>query len=219
MDKQICYLCGKEINGRISGDHVPPAQFFPSQLRQSLSPNLLKLPTHYACNCAYQKDEDYFISSFFPITENSTVHNFLLEDIKAKLERKESKGFYNLIMNEFIERPSGLYLPNDKILKRIDGQRVKRITWKILRGLHYHIFKEYLAGDKIYRTKFFQSGDSYPEGYYKIMGNTELTGDYKEVFCYRVQAGCFLNPKVVFYAYSLIFWNSIEAFTFFHEPC
>ena len=56
-----------------------------------------------------------------------------------------------------------------------------------------------------------------PQGYNKIMGTSKLIGDYPDVFCYRMRAGRLLSPKVNYYAYLLIFWNSIAAFAFTHE--
>ena len=40
-------------------------------------------------------------------------------------------------MREFEERPSGLHLPSNLVLKRLDGDRITRVAWKLVRGLYF----------------------------------------------------------------------------------
>ncbi len=66
-DVEICYLCGEKLTGNVSRDHVPPKQFFSSDVRKHFSPKLLTLQAHQACNKQYQEDEDYFVHSLGPL--------------------------------------------------------------------------------------------------------------------------------------------------------
>ena len=207
---EICYLCGKPITAEVSRDHVPPLQFFPSDIRKKISFNLLTLATHFKCNQSYQKDEDYFVSSFVPITEASAVHKYLLNDIRRKLARAEATNLYQLIINEFDDRPSGLHLLNDAVVKRVKFARVKRIIEKIVKGLHFFHFRDLEIGLGM-KIKFYTAGDALPESYYKVMNSTAFIGNYPEIFCYQVKGISFLPRKTTFYVYFLVFWNSVGA--------
>ena len=41
-----------------------------------------------------------------------------------------------MVLNEFDQKPSGIILPGGKVIKGFRGQRVRRIAWKMVRGLH-----------------------------------------------------------------------------------
>ena len=215
----ICYLCGLPIADTISDDHIPPSQFFPSYLRKILSPNLITLPTHTQCNKSYQKDEDYFLASFYPATEKSIIHPYITDDIQRKLNRKESKLFLNLILSEFEERPSGLYLPHNLVRKEIDTKRAIRVAWKITRGLHFYHFKEYLEENIEKRIGFYQTANELPSPAYNFLINSDLFGEYQDVFYYRLSCGCFINPRVCFHIYLLVLWKSILILTIIKRPC
>ena len=79
-EKLICYLCGKEIIGEKSDDHIPPKQFYAKRFRQIL--NLLTLPTHEKCNISYQRDEEYFVNSIAPLAMCTKTGSAIWEDIK-----------------------------------------------------------------------------------------------------------------------------------------
>jgi hypothetical protein len=40
------------------------------------------------------------------------------------------------VLAEFTDNPSGLVLPPGKVVQAYDGQRIGRVLWKIVRGLH-----------------------------------------------------------------------------------
>jgi hypothetical protein len=131
----ICYLCGKPLDGEIDKDHVPPKQFYARELRKKYGPNLFTLPVHRLCNKAYQKDEDYFVHSVGPVAMESYSGKALWGDISDRCERPENMRILRMVLKEFDERPSGLILTFEKIVKRFDDKRVWRVVWKIVRGL------------------------------------------------------------------------------------
>lgn len=61
-----CYLCGRPLSAPTSVDHVPPKQLFAPSVRKAHDLQLFTIPTHTACNTAYQRDEDYFVHTLMP---------------------------------------------------------------------------------------------------------------------------------------------------------
>jgi len=144
---EICYLCGNKLDEEIDRDHVPPKQFYSKQLRKKHNPNLFTLPVHPACNKSYQKDEDYFVHSIAPLTKGSYSGDGIWNDIVHQFQRPQGQRIGQMISREFDDRPFGLYLPNGKVLKRFDGERVWRVVWKILRGLFFKEYNRFLPED------------------------------------------------------------------------
>ena len=103
-DNNICYLCGKELEGEISRDHVPPKQFYAKSLRKRNDLNLFSLPTHFACNKAYQNDEDYFIHAIAPLTMESHSGNALWEDMAHQYTRPQGTILGTMILKEFANK-------------------------------------------------------------------------------------------------------------------
>lgn len=206
MENPICYLCGKPINTskeKVSGDHVPPKQFFPKELRDKLSPTLLKLPTHTKCNTSYQPDEDYFVSSLGPLAANSASGMHLFNDLEKKLRKPKTVGLLRKILSEFDPNPSGLYLPNNKVMKYADVNRIYKIAWKIVRGLHFNKSKFYLPIETHALTKLYTRDDSVPE-YFNTIFTTEIIGEYPAIFAYRYK---YLHGFGDAHFWALYFWD------------
>jgi len=142
--EKICYLCGQDLEQEVDRDHVPPKQFYPSNIRKNHNPNLLTLPVHRPSNKSYQKDEDYFVHSIAPLTKGSYSGNQIWQDISNQFKRHQGQRIGQMILKEFESRPSGLYLPKGKVAKRFDPERVWRVAWKITRGLFFKEHGRYL---------------------------------------------------------------------------
>lgn len=137
----ICYLCGEVIEDKLSRDHVPPKQFYATEIRKEHDPNLFTLPVHEKCNKEYQKDEDYFVNSLSPLCMDTYSGKAVIQDIEKRIiKRPQSRRLALMIYKEFELRPSGIVLPSGKVVKRYDGKRIRNVIWKITRGL---FFKEY----------------------------------------------------------------------------
>ena len=135
----ICYLCGLPILEDFSQDHVPPQQFFALPLRQALNlSRLITLPTHGACNTTYGRDEEYFVWSLAPLAAGTAAADALNAYNAAKFRAGRALGLGLKTLREFEKRPGGLHLPAGVIVKRVEGERIKRVAWKIVRGLYYH---------------------------------------------------------------------------------
>lgn len=212
----ICYLCGLELNGEIDRDHVPPKQFYASNIRKIHNPNLLTLPVHSACNKAYQNDEDYFVHSIAPLTLTSYSGSEIWEDIKCQFKRPKGQRIGNMVLKEFSSRPSGLYLPHGKVIKKFDAERVWRIVWKIARGLFYKEHNRILPENttRTYYKIIFPEYES-PPPEFAVVRDTPSRGLYPGVFDYKYIIIPELNN---FHFWAMLFWDRIIKLIAFHDP-
>ncbi len=207
---EICYLCGKKLGRKeeISYDHVPPRQFYPSGIRKNTNLHLFTLPTCISCNKSYQKDEDYFVSSLGPLAKDSYTGNELWKDISRQAKRPESKKLIQKVWREFNRTPHGIILPNRKVAKRFDGGRVRRVIWKILRGLYFKENKIFLPEDtkKIIWVGFKDEG---LPSIFPYVRNTPSRGNYPGVFDYKYR------KEEDFELWAMLFWNTLTAVILF----
>ena len=200
---QNCYLCGMELKEKIDRDHVPPKQFYAKNIRKKHNPNLFTLPVHDSCNKAFQKDEDYFVHSIAPLAQSSYSGSAIWKDIKHQFGRPEGLRIGNMISKEFDSRPSGLYLPDGKVIKRFNEERVWRVVWKIVRGL---FFKEH----KIISPEHEELP---PE--FAVVRDTPSRGQYPGVFDYKYIVIPELNG---FHFWAMLFWSRLIKLIAFHDP-
>ncbi len=205
----LCYLCGCEIEGKPSREHVPPKQFFPSVLRQKLNPNLRTLPSHLACNKEFEKDEDYFFASCGVLSEFEPVSGPIMDDLYKKLVLNPKNNMLYKIMEEFREPEGNLILPGNKVIKEIDFSRIKRIVWKITRGLHFIEFNTILPEETSKEIFMFQAGDIIPNHFHPALECTEIKGDFPVIFSYRHNVFDRVKDRISAQIWNLAFWNSL----------
>ncbi len=212
--ENICYLCGKELDQGISRDHVPPKQFYPKNIRKNSNPNLFTIPVHTSCNKEYQNDEDYFVHSIAPLSKGSFSGNEIWKDITNQFKRPQGNRIGKMVFKEFQERPSGLYLPKGKVVKRFDPKRVWRIVWKITRGL---FFKEYGRFLPERTSNYFNvfSVNEKPPDYFDAVRNTPSKGQYPGVFDYKFICVQEINN---FHLWAMLFWDRLITVVAFHDP-
>lgn len=177
-----CYLCGHPLSEPTSRDHCPPKALFAPEVRRKYNPSqLITIPVHDSCNQHYQSDEEYFISRIVPFVRGSeagdAVFNKAIAD-KDKYIRNEKRALD--VLDEFESRPSSLFLPMGKIVKRQDGTRITRVVWKIVRGLYYLHTKQVLP--ELFRANCnqFLAGESRkPPEYIECM--PALSDDEKKI--------------------------------------
>lgn len=208
----ICYLCGEQLDGTIDEDHVPPKQFYAPEIRKNHSPNLFTLPVHSQCNKSYQHDEDYFVHSIGPAVMESYSGGALWRAISDKYDRPQNRRLAEKVYKEFDKRPSGLYLPFGKVAKQFETNRVKRVVWKIVRGLFFKETKQTLPEDLIFKFDMLSPGET-PSPEYDLLRSVPALGDYPGVFDYRYVG---ISDKM--YIWSLLFWDRIIMFVGFHVP-
>jgi hypothetical protein len=124
-----CYLCHEAITRAPSRDHVPPKQFFPKVFRMANTTDQLEwLPTHRDCNKSYQRDEDYFVTTFgLPAAAHTPTGHALGHDIRDRYRGGAQQGLVTKVLHEFVP---------DSNQKEFDSGRTNRVAWKIVRGLH-----------------------------------------------------------------------------------
>jgi len=212
--EKICYLCGQELEQEVDRDHVPPKQFYSSNIRKNHNPNLLTLPVHRPCNKSYQKDEDYFVHSIAPLTKGSYSGNQIWQDISNQFKRPQGQRIGQMILKEFESRPSGLYLPKGKVAKRFDPERVWRVVWKITRGLFFKEHGRYLPDEIPNHYSVISVGEKTPPEF-EIVRNTPSRGQYPAVFDYKFVTIPELDN---FHFWAMLFWDRLIKLIAFHDP-
>jgi hypothetical protein len=214
----ICYLCGKSLAQPIDWDHVPPRQLFAKAIRKKHSPNLLTIPVHAACNKTYQRDEDYFVNTLAPFGLESYGGKAALDDSLGRVKKGQNVGLHKKILGEFERHPSGLLLPDGKVIKRFDGDRMHRVIVKIIAGLHFHHQGEALPLPlKTVSTKIYGPDERPPDHFLAFIGRAELKrhGRYKAVFDYAFEKFAEVNN---FHYWAMLLWDRIIVVAMFHDP-
>jgi hypothetical protein len=119
-------------------DHVPMLQLFDSEIRKAHSPNLLTIPVHDQCNKLYQCDEDYFVTALMPHARGSYTGNAIYKRALERYRGGRKVGLVRKVLADFDPRPGGLVLPGNQVVQRFDGDRLRCVAWKIVRGLYFH---------------------------------------------------------------------------------
>lgn len=218
--QEICYLCGREIKKKERTlDHVPPKQFFPSDLPKKDHVQLMTLPTHKACNKGFQKDEDYFRLSIGASACDNPVLNSLWKDMARSVYKTKTRPLRLMVFKEFkkeVKTPSGLVLPGI-IAKTFYTERIFRIIWKITRGVYFNQFSKILPESTEHFISYVQKSE--PMFAAQLLRNLfgltlkeQELGDYKEIFSYRF----FIPPKKDFLSWIILFWSRHPFFIFHH---
>ena len=213
----ICYLCGKELQLKeeLDDDHIPMRQLYAQQIRKNHNPNLLTIKTHCLCQKAYQSDEDYFVSTFAVFVSDTYSGSALWSDVKRKLQRQESQGLRERISGEFSEAsPEGIYLPDGKIYKSYDTNRVNNVIWKITRGLFFKEYERFLPVDTPRKIQCVPPGEEPPKEFMHVR-DTLSKATYPGVFDYK-----FMMIKEInnLHVWAFLFWDKLISFHYFHDP-
>lgn len=187
MLNNICHLCGREISSNIDrgNEHIPPKQFFPKKLRKMINPNLVKIPAHKSCNASYQKDETYFyhLGLFAQEVPGNVCGSIIFDDIKKRTE--EHDGDLHVIQRVF-KQFSPIHLPGNRRAFRPEVDRIKRVAWKITRGLFFINTNGRFLPENQYRTDLIMFNvlqkDRIPDIYKKMFSVGIPVGDHPMVF-------------------------------------
>lgn len=211
----LCYLCGKPLIAPTNADHVPLKQLFAKAIRKAHSPNLLTIPVHKACNRSYQHDEDYFVNTLAPFGKDSYAGSALLREVFAKYAAGEKRPLVNKVLREFEHEPSGVILPRGLIAKRIEGERVHRIAWKIVRGLYFHEFGEVLPEFTPNSLQIAPPDRPPPVEFLQTLHDLPSRGAYPGVFDYKYIRFAQLAD---FHYCGLLLWDRLILIVAFHNP-
>jgi hypothetical protein len=216
----VCYLCGLPIHKDASADHVPPQQFFARPIRQAVNLNkLATLPTHAGCNTAYGKDEEYFVWSLAPIAAGSQAADALNATNAVMFRSGRAQGLGLKTLAEFEERPGGLYLPHGLIVKRVEGDRIKRVAWKIVRGLYRIETGAVLPENTVFALELVEPENREPP----VLGElSELVkaqpsrGAYPGIFDYKYLDARAGSHRL--HGWGMLLWDRIMAFVGHFHP-
>ncbi len=213
---QTCYLCGKTIQGASSQDHVPPAQIYPSEYRsKDIMKNLLTLPTHVSCNTSYQSDEDYFVHTLGPLVHDSPAGKIFWKDYAQRIRRPENRGLTEKVRREFLDAtPAGILPPPGKMFKQYDGDRVRRVIWKITRGLFFKEYGRFLPEDTL-RGFVLIDPDMAPPQEFAHVRDTPEKGQFPAFFAYKYIS---VKEPNNFHYWAFIFWDKLIITCAFHDP-
>jgi len=209
----VCYLCGNKLAQPINKDHVPPRQLYTEDIRKKHKPNLLTIPVHSACNLSYQFDEDYFVNTLAPFARGSYSGNSFVEDVFKKYSINVKRDLVHKILNEFERNPSGLILPPNLVAKRIEGNRVHRIAWKIIRGLYFHHFNKVLPENTPHSLSIITPDQVPPEEFLIALADAKSEGSYPGVFDYKFTQLPELND---FNYWAMLLWDRVILIIPFH---
>ena len=215
-----CYLCGRPLSCPTSRDHCPPLALFSREIRQrhNLS-QLITMPVHRSCNASFQRDEEYFTATMVPFAPSSVAGDSISKKFFADSRKDERKRVLaEKILREFEPRPSGLHLPPHLVVKRQDGTRIKRVAWKIVRGLYFYHYKAILPDALHVGCTLTAPGQRPPEHFLYVSGiaNDETHGRYPGVFDFRFHVFETDLGKLNYWAF--LIWDRIIMTVYFHDP-
>jgi hypothetical protein len=120
------------------------------------------------------------------------------------------------VLGEFEPSPSGLLLPGGKVVKRFDGERIKRVIWKMVRGLHFHHTGEILPERwSAVGVQLFTLDQQPPEDVIEFAGTHPSHGTYQGVFDYKFDK--YPESNNLHY-WLLLLWDRIIFRVTFHDP-
>lgn len=181
---KICYLCGGVLGKDRSRDHVPPKQFFATQIRKTSSQQFDTVPCHAKCNLAYKDDEGYLVAALLPSIMDSPAAFSRLNELFKSYRENKNTGLLRRVLGEWDRNLPEMELPPGIVAKRFDGDRVRRVIWKIVRGLHYLELGRVLPERVACHIDHRWPGAPLPEQHI-YLGVEPSRGKIVEVFAYR----------------------------------
>lgn len=216
---EVCYLCGLELQNDRSVDHLPPKQFFARSLRAEINlSQLVTLPAHVSCNRSYGRDEQYFAWSLGPLAMASVAGAALVRDHAMGFRGGRARGLGHTVRREFERQPSGLHLPQGRVVKRVQGNRIARVAWKLVCVLFYSEHARVLSEDTPWMFDLIEPMRA--EG---VAGNAlweevkaqPAKGVYPGVFDYKYFAGEIDGH--LFHSWGMLLWDRWMLFAARHD--
>ena len=132
-----CVYCG--ATERLTKDHVPPKNIFPTPRPA----DLITVPACDPCNKSYEKDDEYFrfaITAPVDLGGNPVASRLWKERIVGGT-LKRSPALRSTILQSLsridVRTPAGLYLGTTPTI-RLNRNRLDRIARRIVTALHWH---------------------------------------------------------------------------------
>jgi hypothetical protein len=201
---RICYLCGNDLGGSFNRDHVPPRQFFGKRFRRvGQVDDMDWLPTHAACNESYSRDEEYFTATFATVAVNRPAGEALLDDIAERRRQGKQVALSKKVDAELHPVDGSPELAR----KTFHRNRVDRVVWKIVRGLHFLRTQRYVA-ERTNTKVWWGHGDVGIPPIFGPVVECASEGKYPQVLDYRVLSER-INQKQVGHVYFMVFFDAM----------
>jgi hypothetical protein len=218
-----CYLCGLALDGadETNRDHVPPRRIFPKRIRTQLKVDMLTLRTHSRCQTMFARDEEYFFYTLLPGGLQSKVGEMLAEDFRHLIAHdKIAAKLSASVRRQFEERPSGLVLPNGLVVQRVQGSRLTRIVWKIIRGLFTFERHQFLPEDKARSIQIIGPFDREVPDYIVPLLNRPRLGHTPECLGYTYADSSEIPAwtGTTLHMWLMVLWERYLLYAAFHDP-
>ena len=109
--------------------------------------------------------------------------------------------------------PSALVLPGGKVVKRIEGARIHRVTWKIVRGLFFFHEGKVLSEATPNHIEYVAPDARPPPPFFALNEEPNL-GQYPGVFDFRYKQ--FSEANNLWY-WAMLFWDAFLVLMAFHD--
>ena len=120
------------------------------------------------------------------------------------------------VLREFDPTPRGLILPGGKVVKRFEGQRLRRVAWKMVRRLHFHHTGEVLPEQwSTVGVKMFSPNEQPTDDVLLFASSTASRGTYPGVLDYKFDK--FPEANNLHY-WLLLIWDRLIFRVTFHDP-
>ena len=149
-----------------------------------------------------------------PHARGSYAGNAFYQKTLDSFHRGRNPGLVRKVLRDFEPRPSGLVLPGNQVVQRVNGARISRVAWKIVRGLYFHHHNEVLRA-KAARCVTVTPPNRVPPEHFRVLANqpeAQSRGQYPGVFDYKFGE----YPEGHYWA--LLFWDRIIVTLVFHDP-
>ena len=143
-----CVFCDRIADTK---EHIPAKQFFKGIPDKAL----ITVPSCKVCNIGFQKDEDFFrqFNAGFLMDRSQRAKELMENEITRSIKRKPALGHQMFSQMKLVNAytKSGIYLGQKTAYKvsNLDRERINRIVKKIIQGLFFHEFKQFLPQDWI----------------------------------------------------------------------
>src|SRR5262249_46427274 len=161
--------------------------------------------------------EDYFVRTLMPFARGSEAGNAIYQKVLDDYRAGKEALLTRKVLREFDPQPHGLVLPGGKVVKRFEGERLRGVVWKMVRGLHFH----HSGGEVLPErwssvgVKIFGPDDQPTEDVVVFAGSTSSRGIYPGVFDYKFDK--FVEPRNLHY-WLLLLWDRLMFRVAFHDP-
>jgi len=213
----ICYLCGKPVypTDQWDRDHVPPRRFFGKSVRNQYQLQLDWLPTHCACNTDCKPDEEYFTLTFVGHHLASPSAQSVWNDVRRGAAEGHATGLIQTIIGQF----GKVVLPNGTGTFAYHGTRVRRVVWKLARGLYTLNTGQLLPEaqphniEVVPRSEAPQRVPDHP--WLGVVVGTGSLGRYPGVFDYKWIG--YIDGTVRWNLLALLLWDGLIVLVAFHD--